>query len=129
MRTPLLFIGNKTYSSWSMRPWLALKWGGVHFVERLIPLGMGGYGKSIIPDILEASPSGRVPALKLDTGIIWDSLAISEWAAEQAPSLWPADPAARAIARSAAAEMHSGFAALRASMAAPAAESSSPPSR
>lgn len=113
MKTPLLFIGNKTYSSWSMRPWLALKWGGVHFVERVIPLGMGGYGKSIIPEILAASPSGRVPALKLDDGVIWDSLAISEWAAEQAPSLWPADPFARAAARSAAAEMHSGFAALR----------------
>jgi glutathione S-transferase len=113
MTTPVLYIGNKNYSSWSMRPWLALRWGGVAFEERVIPLGGPGYGKSKIGEILAVSPSGRVPALHVGETVIWDSLAISEWAAEQAPSLWPADPLARAVARSAAAEMHSGFGALR----------------
>jgi glutathione S-transferase len=96
-----------------MRPWLALKWGGIAFDERVIPLGGPGYGKSKIADILAVSPSGRVPALHMDGVTIWDSLAICEWAAERAPSLWPADTATRAVARSAAAEMHAGFAALR----------------
>lgn len=113
MTTPILYIGNKNYSSWSMRPWLALTWGGVAFVERVIPLGGMGYGKSKIADILAVSPSGRVPALHVGETVIWDSLAICEWAAEQAPALWPADPPARAVARSAVAEMHAGFAALR----------------
>lgn len=111
---PILFIGNKNYSSWSMRPWLALSWAGIAFEEKLLPLGMLGYGKSKQKDILAASPSGRVPALDLGGGdVIWDSLAICEWAAEQAPALWPADRVERARARAAAAEMHSGFAALR----------------
>lgn len=96
-----------------MRPWLALTWGGIAFEERVIPLGGPGYGKSKIADILAVSPSGRVPALHVDGAVIWDSLAISEWAAERAPALWPADDTARAVARSAAAEMHAGFAALR----------------
>lgn len=113
MTLPILSIGNKNYSSWSMRPWLALKWGGIAFEERVIALGGPGYGKSKIAEILKVSPSGRVPALDVDGVTIWDSLAISEWAAERAPSLWPADPMVRAVARSATAEMHSGFAALR----------------
>jgi glutathione S-transferase len=113
MSKPVLVIGNKTYSSWSMRPWLALRWGGIAFEERVIPLGMGGYGKSKNADIRAASPSGRVPVLQIENTMIWDSLAISEWAAERAPQLWPKDANARAVARSAAAEMHSGFAALR----------------
>jgi glutathione S-transferase len=113
MTIPILYIGNKTYSSWSMRPWLALKWGAIAFEERQIPLGGPGYGRSKIPDILAVSPSGRVPVLHVDDMIIWDSLAICEWAAEQNPTLWPQEPAARAVARSAAAEMHAGFAALR----------------
>ncbi len=113
MTTPILFIGNKNYSSWSMRPWLALKWAGIAFDERLIPLGGVGYGKSQIPEVLAVSPSGKVPALQVDGHTVWDSLAICEWAAEQNPALWPQDPAVRAVARSAAAEMHSGFAALR----------------
>jgi glutathione S-transferase len=114
--TPTLFIGNKNYSSWSLRPWLALRWAGISFEERLIPLGGPGYGKSRIPEVVAVSPSGRVPALDLGGGVtIWDSLAICEWAAEQAPSagLWPADPSARAVARSVTCEMHSGFAAIR----------------
>ncbi len=114
MTHPTLYIGNKNYSSWSMRPWLALKWAGIAFEERVIPLGGPGYGKSKIDDILAVSPSGRVPALHIGETVIWDSLAISEWAAEQKPGvLWPEDSVVRAVARSAAAEMHSGFAALR----------------
>lgn len=113
MSQPVLYIGNKNYSSWSMRPWLALRWGGVPFEERVIPLGGPGYGKSRIPEVLAVSPSGRVPALSVEGVTIWDSLAICEWAAERAPSLWPADPIIRALARAAACEMHSGFAALR----------------
>lgn len=110
---PILYLGNKNYSSWSMRPWLALRWAGIDFEERVIPLGMDGYGKSVVPEILAASPSGRVPCLDLGGEKIWDSMAICEWAAEQKPDLWPADPMARAMARSAAAEMHAGFSALR----------------
>lgn len=115
MSRPTLYIGNKNYSSWSMRPWLALKWAGIAFEEKVLPLGGPGYGKSKIPEILDASPSGRVPALHVDGFVIWDSLAICEWAAEQKPEahLWPNGGHARAICRSAAAEMHSGFAALR----------------
>ncbi len=111
---PTLSVGNKNYSSWSLRPWLALTWANIAFEERVLPLGMLGYGKSQMPDIRAASPSGRVPALDLGDGTtIWDSLAICEWAAEQAPQLWPEDPTARALARAASAEMHAGFAALR----------------
>jgi glutathione S-transferase len=112
--TLTLYIGNKNYSSWSMRPWLALTWGGIAFAERVIPLGGPGYGKSKIAEILAVSPSGRVPALHVsDNLVIYDSLAICEWAYERAPGLWPSDPDTRALARSAAAEMHASFAALR----------------
>ena len=113
MASPILYIGNKNYSSWSMRPWLALKWGGLAFEENLIPLGGEGYGKSKIRDVLAVSPSGRVPALHVDGVVVYDSLAICEWAAERAPSLWPEEAGVRALARSAAAEMHAGFAGLR----------------
>jgi glutathione S-transferase len=113
MAAPILYIGNKNYSSWSMRPWLALKWGGIVFDERIIPLGGEGYGRSQIKEVRAVSPSGRVPALHVDGVVIYESLAICEWAAELAPALWPADPLTRAQARSAAAEMHAGFAALR----------------
>lgn len=109
-----LWIGDKNYSSWSMRPWLALRWAGIAFAERAIVLGPR-YGRPN-PEILAVSPSGRVPALVLaDATQIWDSLAICEWAAETAPDagLWPQDRTARAVARAATAEMHSGFAALR----------------
>lgn len=116
MALPILHIGNKNYSSWSMRPWLALKWGGIAFEERVIPLGGEGYGRSQISAIRAISPSGRVPALQTGGVVVYESLAICEWAAEQAPSLWPADPLVRAQARSAAAEMHAGFAALRRDM-------------
>jgi glutathione S-transferase len=116
MTAPVLFIGNKNYSSWSMRPWLALRWAGFAFEERVLQLGATGYGKSKVPDILGASPSGRVPALHVDGAAIHDSLAICEFAAETAAHLWPSDRIARARARALAAEMHSGFAALRAAL-------------
>lgn len=116
MATPVLFIGNKNYSSWSMRPWLALKWGAIAFEERIIPLGGEGYGRSEIKDVRAVSPSGRVPALHLDGAVIYESLAICEWAAEQAPSLWPTDALTRAEARAAASEMHAGFTAMRRDM-------------
>lgn len=116
MTRPVLYIGNKNYSSWSMRPWLALKWGAIAFDEKIIPLGGEGYGRSQIKEVREVSPSGRVPALNVGDVVIYESLAICEWAAEQAPSLWPADALTRADARSAASEMHAGFAAVREAM-------------
>jgi glutathione S-transferase len=113
MSRPILHIGNKNYSSWSMRPWLALKWAGVAFDEHVVPLGPRDGG--INPDIAAVSPSGRVPALEVDGAVIVESLAICEWAADVAPhaGLWPEDPLERAVARAAASEMHAGFAALR----------------
>ena len=113
MSVPVLAIGNKNYSSWSLRPWLALRWGGIPFEEQLIPLGGEGYGKSRIPAVRAVSPSGRVPALRVGDVVIHESLAICEWAAEQAPALWPAHPMVRAVARAVACEMHAGFAAVR----------------
>lgn len=117
---PTLYVGNQNYSSWSMRPWLALKWAGLDFETQVVPLGGPGYGHKQIPSVLRISPSGTVPALHLpmrgESDVITDSLAISEWAAEKVPALWPADPLARAHARSATCEMHAGFSALRASL-------------
>ncbi len=112
---PLLVIGNKNYSSWSLRPWLALKWAGIPFDERVVFLGGPGYGKSQIPEVLALSPSGRVPVLHVGETRIWDSLAIIEWAAEvsRQGKLWPDEPMARAVCRSLACEMHSSFGALR----------------
>ncbi len=107
-----LVIGNKNYSSWSMRPWLALKANHVAFEEIFIPLYTGDTDKK---RILDFTQSGKVPALLDDDVRIWDSLAIIEYAAERFPQtrLWPEDRASRAHARSISAEMHSGFAALR----------------
>lgn len=116
MAAPVLHIGNKNYSSWSMRPWLALKWGGIPFEEHIIPLGGEGYGRSEIREVRAVSPSGRVPALHIGDAVIYESLAICEWAAEQTPSLWPADALVRAEARAVASEMHAGFFALRGAM-------------
>jgi glutathione S-transferase len=109
----ILYIGNKNYSSWSLRPWLALRWGGIPFEERLLRLGGEGYGKGLIAEIRAVSPSGCVPALQVGETVVWESIAIVEWAAEQSPSLWPKDALARARARSVTAEIHSGFNALR----------------
>ena len=111
--SPILHIGNKNYSSWSLRPWLVLRWGEVPFVEDVIPLGGEGYGRAAIPAVVAISPTGKVPALELAALTVWDSLAIAEWAAERSPALWPQDADSRALARSAVAEMHSGFPAVR----------------
>ncbi|MCT8972665.1 glutathione S-transferase family protein [Microbaculum marinisediminis] len=106
-----LVIGNKNYSSWSLRPWLAMRHFEIPFEEVLIPLDQ--------PDtktrILAQSPGGKVPVLKDGDLTIWDSLAILEYLAERFPEkrLWPERPAARALARSIACEMHSGFTAIR----------------
>ena len=112
---PLLYVGNYNYSSWSLRPWLCLKWAGIGFDETRIELDQPGYAEGGVADVLAVSPSGKVPVLHLGAARIWDGLAIAEWAAEQpgATPIWPKDPLARAEARSVAAEMHSGFSALR----------------
>lgn len=107
-----LIIGNKNYSSWSLRPWLAARAAGLGFEEIRIALFLPGSREKI----LAHSPSGKVPCL-IDHGLtVWDSLAICEYLAEKAPQLWPADPAARAVARAVSAEMHAGFQALRTHM-------------
>jgi glutathione S-transferase len=107
-----LVIGNKNYSSWSMRPWLALRANNIAFEEVFIPLYTGAADKQ---RILDYTHSGKVPALIDGDVTIWDSLAIIEYAAERFPEvrLWPEDRAQRAHARSISAEMHSGFMALR----------------
>jgi len=104
-----LFIANKNYSSWSLRLWVLMQTQGLAFVERLLPFGQVTDGLTIA----SLSPSGRVPVLEHQGLKVWDSLAIVEYLAERHPQVWPAEPAARAYARSAAAEMHSGFATLR----------------
>lgn len=111
-----LVIGNKNFSSWSLRPWLLLKQAGLPFRE--IPVRLRQADTKA--QILVHSPSGKVPALIDGDLTVWDSLAICEYLAEKASlnhvDLWPADPKARAEARSVSAEMHSGFAALRQQM-------------
>ena len=113
---PILYCGNQNYSSWSMRPWLALTWGGIEFETRVLQLGGQGYMQRSMPEVLAISPTGTVPSLHVGEDVISDSLAIAEWAAERAPALWPSDATARALARSAACEMHAGFGALRANL-------------
>ena len=104
-----LFIANKNYSSWSLRPWVLMKELGIPFEECLVPFGTVD-GE---PAFKRFSPTGRVPCL-LDGGqTIWDSLAVTEYLAEAHPAIWPADRGARAWARCVAAEMHSGFHTLR----------------
>lgn len=107
-----LVIGNKNYSSWSMRPWLALRANDIAFDEVFIPLYTGEADKQ---RILSFTRSGKVPALLDGDVTIWDFLAIIEYVAERfaEAQLWPQDRASRAHARSISAEMHSGFAALR----------------
>lgn len=106
-----LYIGNRNYSSWSLRPWLFLKMNNIPFDEVRIPL----YAAQSKAEILKVSPSGKVPLLVDGNLRVWDSLAICEHAIERfdPPSAWPRDAAARAEARSLVAEMHSGFGALR----------------
>ena len=103
-----LYIGNKNYSSWSLRPWVLLKTLGIPFTEQLRFFSAGGSAQ-----FRGFSPSGRVPCLHDGGAVLWDSLGITEYLAERNPEVWPADAAARAWARCAAAEMHSGFGALR----------------
>ncbi|MDB4944368.1 MAG: putative glutathione S-transferase with Thioredoxin domain [Labilithrix sp.] len=107
----VLLIGNKNLSSWSLRPWLLLRQAGIPFREHLVLFETPGWRTAIGA----LSPSGRVPALRHGTIAIWDSLAIAEYVAETFPEarLWPADRAARALARAMSAEMHSGFPQLR----------------
>lgn len=107
-----IVIGTKNWSSWSLRPWLALKRTGAPFVETVIQLRQATASETAIS---AHSPSRLVPVLKDGDLTIWDSLAICEYLAEKFPAarLWPQDPAARALGRSAAAEMHSGFTSLR----------------
>ena len=106
-----LVIGNKAYSSWSLRPWLLLKQGGVPFEEVRVPL----YRDDSAATLARWSPSGKVPVLVDDALTIWESLAIIEYLAERFPDTcgWPRDPAARATARAVSAEMHAGFSAVR----------------
>lgn len=101
----VLYIANKNYSSWSLRPWLLMRQLGIGFEERLVPFGQG--------DFRSFSPSGKVPCLVDEGRVVWDSLAICEYLAERHSGGWPTDEAARAWARCAAAEMHSGFQELR----------------
>jgi glutathione S-transferase len=107
----VLVIGDKAWSSWSLRPWLAAKAAGVPFREVEVRLRQPDTAQQIAVH----SPSGRIPVLKRGPFLVWDSLAICEYLAELVPAaqLWPQDAPARAVARSVSAEMHSGFLALR----------------
>jgi glutathione S-transferase len=106
-----IYLGNKNYSSWSLRPWLALKYTTLDFDEVVIPL----YQPTSRETVLKYSPSGKVPALRHGDVTVWESLAICEYLAESFPTfdLWPKEPTARAAARAVSAEMHAGFTALR----------------
>lgn len=112
MSKPLLVIGNKNYSSWSLRAWLMLKHAGVEFDELRIPLFVENYKERL----LSCSPAGKVPVYRDGDLLVWDTLAIGEYLYEIYPVLWPVQREARAHARSISAEMHSGFAPLRRAM-------------
>lgn len=109
-----LVIGNKNYSSWSLRSWFLLKEAGIEFEEYRIPLDQEGSAA----EIARFTPSGRLPVLMIDGQAVWDTLAIAETVAERWPEkeLWPSDPQIRLHARSVSAEMHSGFSTLRDAM-------------
>ncbi|MDM7957844.1 glutathione S-transferase family protein [Blastomonas sp.] len=104
-----LFTANRNYSSWSLRPWVLMRGLGIDFEDRLVPFG----GPDNSAEFRNFAPNGKVPCLHDDGTIVWDSLAIVEYLAERHQGVWPADNDARAWARCAAAEMHSGFSALR----------------
>src|SRR5262245_10255638 len=106
-----LIIGNKNYSSWSFRPWIAMKVAGIAFDEEVHSLNAEDFKERVT----RISGTGKVPALADGDVQVWESLAILEYLAERFPEarLWPADPAARALARAIAAEMHAGFVPLR----------------
>ncbi len=109
-----LYIGNKNYSSWSLRPWLAMKAAGIPFEEKMILL----FDENWKENIAAISPSACVPVLTDGELVIWETMAILEYLAERHPekNLWPEDAAARAVARAVSNEMHAGFNALRGSM-------------
>ncbi len=111
MAERVLIVGNRNYSSWSLRPWLVLKQAGIPFREHQLYLYTPG-GEA---ELRRLAPSGTVPVLQDGDLTVWESLAICEYLAERHPDkqLWPKDPAARAVARSVANEMHAGFAPLR----------------
>lgn len=104
-----LYIGNKNYSSWSLRAWLLMRELGIPFDEHMLPFG----DETVWGAFRAEGGSGKVPTLKDGNVRVWDSLAIAEHLADDYPEVWPADPVARAWARSTCAEMHSGFQALR----------------
>jgi glutathione S-transferase len=104
-----LYIANKNYSSWSLRPWVLMREHGISFEEHIIPFAGAGTAATF----RKFAPNSRVPCLYDEGLVVWDSLAITEYLAERHPGLWPSDASARAFARCAAAEMHSGFSALR----------------
>ena len=112
-----LYIGNKNYSSWSMRPWVLMTQKGIAFEEVLVPFGneVGGVDEAFKRTIRAINPAGTVPVLVDGDLAVWDTLAIAEYLAEQFPELhlWPREAPARARARSVVAEMHAGFTALR----------------
>lgn len=106
MALPVLYIANRNFSSWSLRPWVLMRELAIPFEERVLPFGDPAPFRAV-------SPTGRVPCLVDGGQVVWDSLAIVEYLAERRPDVWPRDRAARAWARCASAEMHSGFGALR----------------
>jgi glutathione S-transferase len=112
---PKLYIGNKNYSSWSMRPWVLLRQAGIAFEEVRVRFDSFDAGSEFKRTISAVNPTGKVPVLADGDLVVWDTLAIAEYIAETWPDkqLWPADRKARARARSICAEMHSGFTALR----------------
>ena len=112
---PTLYIGNKNYSSWSMRPWVLLRQAGIAFEEVRVRFDSFEADSEFKRTIGAVSPTGKVPALVDGDLVVWDTLSIAEYLAESYPEkhLWPQDKAARAHARSVCAEMHSGFTALR----------------
>ena len=112
-----LYIGNKNYSSWSMRSWVLLKQAGIDFDEVMVRFDSFDGGSAFKQTIESVSPAGRVPVLVDDGLVVWDTLAIAEYLAEKFPGkqLWPREAKDRARARSVCAEMHSGFTGLRSS--------------
>ncbi|MEK9804347.1 MAG: glutathione S-transferase family protein [Curvibacter sp.] len=110
-----LTIGNKNYSSWSMRPWVLMRQAGIPFEEVLVRFDSFAAGSQFKQALASLNPTGKVPVLSDGDLVIWDTLAIAEYLAEQFPEkqLWPTDKTARARARSVCAEMHAGFGALR----------------
>ncbi|WP_048439671.1 glutathione S-transferase family protein [Caenimonas sp. SL110] len=110
-----LYVGNKNYSSWSMRPWVLLKQAGIPFEEVMVYFDSFDRDSVFKETINAISPAGRVPVLVDDGFAVWDTLSIAEYVAEKFPekNVWPKDAKARARARSVCAEMHSGFSALR----------------